>query len=561
MIGTIRKHSKWLWALIIVGTIASFVVFFTPGAGRSSYRPGSENYGSIDGVRVTKDDYVNAYREALLVYFVASGGDWPGPDATKNGFDLQRETYQRLFFIQKLKEYDIHVDSVAVAQAANEILLQFGRGKEIPFDTFVQQVLKSHVDAEDFERYIRHQLAIQQLASVIGLGGDLVTPQEAKSLYIRDNQELSTEGVFFSGSNYMAGVTAPTPGAIAEFYTNQMSAYRLPERVQVDYVAFGITNFMAEAVQQMAKLTNLNAMVDQVYEERGTNYYSEAKSPEEAKQKIREEMRHQLALGAARKKADEFASTLFDIEPVRAENLAALAGTNGLTVRVTAPFDEETGPVEFDGGANFAKEAFARTADEPFAGPLIGENAVYVISIKKRIPSEVPPLDSIRSKVVADYKNNEAVTLARQAGEAFVQTLTNGLTQGKTFVGICAGAKLKPLLVPPVSISTRDLPEIESYVTLYQFKQIAFSTPVGKASDFSPTRDGGMVVYVQQRLPVDQAKMAADMPEFLKTVHQARRQEAINLWIGREAGKQEAFVRDILFGRSKSSSTSRPDNS
>jgi hypothetical protein len=230
---------------------------------------------------------------------------------------------------------------------------------------------------------------------VVGLAGDLVTPQEAQAIYARENQEFASEIVFFSGTNYQMSVATPTPETLREFYTNQLSTYRLPERVQVNYVAFEATNFLADADKEIAKLTNFNAIVDQVYQQRGTNFYSEAKSPEEAKQKIRVELRHEQALMEARKKADAFANVLFEKDPMRAEDLLAFAKTNSLKVKTTAPFDLQEGPSEFDGGPNFAKEAFRLNDEVPLAGPIIGENGVYVIKfwlITSTLRLSLPPV-------------------------------------------------------------------------------------------------------------------------------------------------------------------------
>ena len=236
-------------------------------------------------------------------------------------------------------------------------------------------------------------------------------------------------------------------------------------------------------------------------------------------------------------RSNDFASDLYDQQPQRPENLASLAATKGLTAKVSAPFDEENGPADFDGGVNFAKTAFKLTPEEPFAGPLLGGDSVYVIALTKRIPSEIPPLAQIRSQVEADYKISQAARIARAVGNQFASSVTNGLAKGKTFAGICSEAKVKPTVIPPFSLGTRELPELEGDVTLNQLKQIVFDTQPGKASNFVPTREGGLVVFVQQRLPLDEAKMRADMPEFLKAVRSSRENEAVNLWYRHEAEK------------------------
>jgi hypothetical protein len=516
--------------------------------GRSSVRRGEGNYGSIDGERITDEEFHGAYADTCLRYFFAHT-EWPNRGAKKADFDEDRETYQRLFLIRKLKEYDIQVDNDLVAKVAANFLRSFERDGHVTPNDFVQRVLPSQrFTAEDFEGYIRHELGIQQLFSVVGLSGKLVLLPEVQSLYEREREDLSTEAVFFSGSNYLASVPAPTPEALAQFYTNQMSAYRVPDRMQVSYVVFNVTNYLAAA----EKKTNWTDQAEAVLRQLGTNYVRFGKTPDEAKTNILDRMVRQEALREASQKANTFANQLFDKKPVQPENLAALAKEQGLAVKVTAPFDEENGPAELAAGPNFTKTAFSLSPDDnPFADePQICEDGVYVIAYDKKYPSEIPPLDKIRERVTAEYRYSQAVLLARQAGTSFVQTLTNGLAQGKSFSAICVDAKVKLILVPPFSLSTRELPEVEDHIHLNQFKQIAFTTPPGKVSAFSSTLEGGAVVYVQQRLPIDREKMRADMPAFLDSIRQQRARDAINDWFSKEASKS---LRDTPLGQPRQS--------
>ena len=119
-------------------------------------------------------------------------------------------------------------DPEAAAQLAGIILRQLGNnGQAVPLETFVDQVLKPHnITAEDFQNFLEHDVSIQQLVSVIGASGKLVSPAEIKSLYVQEYQDLAVDAVFFSASNYMAKIQEPAPEALAQFYTNQLAAYR-----------------------------------------------------------------------------------------------------------------------------------------------------------------------------------------------------------------------------------------------------------------------------------------------------------------------------------------------
>ena len=257
----------------------------------------------------------------------------------------------------------------------------------------------------------------------------------------------------------------------------------------------------------------------------------------------------------AAKQANVFANEVFDKEPTRPENLAALAKQKSLTVKVSAPFDREEGPKDLHVNADFAKKAFGLTTNEPFAGPIAGEDAVYVIAMDKRIPSEIPPLEQIRERVTADYKYDQAKSLARQAGQAFYTTLTNGLGQGKTFSNICAEAKVQMTELPPFSLSTRAVPEAEDHLSLNGrggLKELAFSTTPGKAANFQPTSEGGAILYVKAKLPLDQAKLNAELPNFVDSVRQTRQSEAFNEWFRRQA---ERGLQDTPLGRPKAAPT------
>jgi hypothetical protein len=553
MFAHLRKHQTWLLGVIVTITIVSFVVFFNPNNRGSGSSRGPANFGSINGERITEEDFHNARKEVYLQYFFMTGGNWLDneTEAKKAGFDFEQRLYVRLLLIQKIEQLGIHVSSEMAGQIATEMLHQFGSPT-----AFVEKVLQPRgFQMSDLERFVRHDLGIQELISAVGLSGKLVTQQEAQSLYVREHEELSTQAAFFDGSNYLAQVSAPAD-AVAQFYTNHIPDYEIPERVQVSYVKFGYSNQIAKAEQE---LTNLTEIVESNLQRMGSNYVRYGKTPQEAEEKIREDLLLQRALPEVRKEAIAFAGPLF--EPTNAPTLEQLAKTNGLTVNVTPPFDIATGPTNLDVGPEFAKIAFSLSAERPVPEPIITRDGVFIIEHKNSLPREIPPLEKIRDQVVADYKFSQAVALARKSGMEFARTVTNGLAQNKSFEPIAAEAKVKPVTLPPFSLSTRSLPEVEDRISLngtrtgLGLKQIAFSTPPGKASGFHETNDGGLVLYVKERLPLDETKMKSELPAFISSVRLNRSREAFDMWLRREADKG---LRDTpLFHRQEAPATAK----
>jgi hypothetical protein len=546
MFGTIRKHQTWLWAIIITVIIISFVIFFSPYSKLNPGR-GVANYGSINGQRISPEDFANAWHEVELRLFFMNNR-WPEETDKK---DLEAEVYKWLLLLQKQKQMGVQISSEVAAQTARAMLSQFQRAGLSSPAVFEKQVLMPHgMTLEDFERYTRHYLGIQEMIATLGLSGKLVTPQEAQELYVREHQELATEAVFFAGTNFLSKVSV-TPEMISQYYSNRLAKYRVPDHVQVSYVEFDYSNFLAQATQELANLvTNLDLQVAQAYQQDPTNFLREMKATSlaDARTKVHDLRLKELQAQAARKKAGEFANPLYDMEPLKEENFEKVAKAQGLAVHVTAPFDRENGPKDLDVAQDFTTRAFTRTPEDPFAGPFLGRNAAYVFALKQKLPSEIPPLDKVRDQVIADYKEEQARTLAISAGMMFYQTLTNGLGQGKTFSAVCTDAKQPVVALPPVSISTRDIAEVEEHLNMNQFKQAAFSTPVGKVSPFQATSDGAMVLYVKSKLPLDQERMNSTLPSFINSVRQSRQSEAFNEWFSKQAN---AGLRDTPLGQQR----------
>src|SRR5580704_17431062 len=112
MIGTIRKHSKWLLWVIAGATIASFVLFMGSGPARSGGGGQSVNTnlvnGSIYGEKVTPEKYNHAQHDVDL-YFLFNYGAWGlhTPNVTQER--LLQQIYVRMLLLQKAQSVGIHV--------------------------------------------------------------------------------------------------------------------------------------------------------------------------------------------------------------------------------------------------------------------------------------------------------------------------------------------------------------------------------------------------------------------------------------------------------------------
>jgi hypothetical protein len=540
MIGTIRKHQTWLWAFLITAVVISFVVYFTPTVRRGYFRNGRTSLGTIHGRPISRAQYFEAMREAQLNFFIRYG-TWPDrSEANRFRYNLERETRDRLVLIEKMHEFNIQVEEGAMAQWITERFAdqkQPGKAK-VNYQNFIKFELPRHgVTEPEFLQFIRHEVGLAHLVGLTAIAGRLVTPREATELYRQEHEQIEAEAVVFLSTNFLASVKLE-PAALEQFYTNRQSLYRIPERLQVSYVRFPLTNYVAEADAALAKITNLAAIIEQTYAARGASFYTDTNGqvmpPEAAKAKEKQNLRERQALYAAHKAAAQFGSELQTNQPVKAENLNQLAAAKGMPVRVTDPFSEFETPRNLAVDANFSQAAYKLTPEQPISSPIRAQDGVYLIALKQRLPSELPSLDSIRARVSEEYVQDQARLLARQAGTNFVTKLTNGLAAQKNWSAICAEAGVKPLVLPKFSPATRALPELDRRLDLGQLRMASYGVAAGKTSDLVTTREGALVLYVKSRAPVAEADLKKDLPKFLASLRQSRQMDAFYEWFGKQ---------------------------
>ena len=547
MIGTIRKHSALLWWSIIPITILSFVVFMGSGPSRNNGGGGSGgSYGTLYGHEITAGEVAQAKKDFDL-YFLVNYGEWPDKSRNATAPQIEQQIYLNLLLTQKAKSLGVSVGDDVILDAASQMLrstaltraLNTG-GQPVPMDKFVENILKPrNLTAIDFQNAVRTQLIIEQLRLTLGLSGALVTPQEAAALYDREHQEVSAQAVFFSASNYLSQATV-TPAAAAQFYTNYMSYYRVPDRLQVHYVWFNVTNFLAQSKAEWAK-TNFETTVDQFYRQFGATEFKDLKA-DEAKVKIRETLIQRRALNDAADQAKDLVSELWAMEPVKPENIVTVAQKKGLTVKLSAPFAAAgINAPDFANAAAVEPAAFKLTAESPFSDRILGDDGIYVIGLANQLPSAVPAFTEIRSRVEQDLRGQLALALAHKAGTNFYVTAAVQTAAGKSFAQVAVGEGHPPVVLSPFSLSSASVPEAGDHAEIGALKQAAFTTTPGHISQFMPTADGGFVMFVQKLSPPDAAIKAAAMSSpagFLSQVRRGRENEAFNIWVNNEANRE-----------------------
>jgi hypothetical protein len=300
---------------------------------------------------------------------------------------------------------------------------------------------------------------------------------------------------------------------------------------------------LAKAEKELDKQlgTNLDKYIDQEYLQAGSAAFKDESglqlSAEFAKAKIKKQILRNAELIEARKDANNELSQGHDEQhPYSAADLAALAKSRNLKVQTSEPFDLKNPPKELAVPLKALRVLFSLRDDDPSMvydpSPLVGEESVYIVGLHKRIPSAIQPLSTIHNKVIADYRQDKALEMAKAAGTKFESALEAGLAQGKTFDTMCAAQFVRPQTLSPFSLTSTSVPEVPEKSEFEQLQDLAGKMHPGQCSPFIPTARGGFLLYIKARLPVDEGAMQRDLPAFLSRMRERFQIAAFNAWFG-----------------------------
>lgn len=539
MIGSIRKHSNWLWAIIVTAVIASFLIWSDARGGRSTFDLGGADFGKLYGRPITRDQIIKA-RTAAAVDEALRGGRGRGASA-----DNERQVAELMVLQAKVKEFGIQVGDEAVGRYLRENFKDPNTGT-FNYDSFIQNLRqRARIDEGTFLEHIRQQVAIQHLVDTVGAASRMVTPREVEADYRRDNERWVTKAALFSSSNRLAGITAK-PEDLTRFYSNRIAYYRIPERSVLVYVRFDATNHTAEAESMIAKEAGFTNRLEEFYKQRGADSFRDDNDKvlgkEAALRKIRDEAVAQGALSLARQAAVRFNDELGGLTNVTASAFALTASKLKVPLRSTTPFRAGERIVGLESVQSLPQRVAGLNAETPYTEPLDGDGFVVIPMLQTKLPPETPSFETVRERVVQDYKLDRARIAAREAGEKFQVAAAAGLEAGKRFADIAAAEKATVINVPEFTAASQNVAGLDSRLNLYLLRNAAASTKPNGVSRYTEGSDGGFVLHLEKKEPVSDEVVKQALPTALTEARQQRRIAVFQAWFAAELQKSGALA-------------------
>jgi len=165
---------------------------------------------------------------------------------------------------------------------------------------------------------------------------------------------------------------------------------------------------------------------------------------------------------------------------------------------------------------------------------------VFLLIAIEEAPAHVPPFEEVRGDLRARLVQERARQAAnRQAQELRVKLLAKrqeGLTAEEAYLTL----GISPTRPTPF---TRRGP-IEGLEDSAELAKALARVAPGQFSDIVPTPTGFVVGFVEERLPVEEATMAAEQEAFRDTLLETRRQERLTDWL--DELRQRARLKSFL---------------
>jgi hypothetical protein len=180
-------------------------------------------------------------------------------------------------------------------------------------------------------------------------------------------------------------------------------------------------------------------------------------------------------------------------------DFAKIATDFSLTPHETDFFSLRGAVTGINAGPQFNQAAFSLSPDMPFSDPVRGEDGYYVLEYLASRPSEVPPFDQVKERVVDLLKQQRAVDAAVKQGREVAAKVKEAVIAGKSFSDACASAHLKAKTLEPFSIAQ----ETTNVPFANRIKDMALGMPTNTVSDFILTPDGGLFFHLKKRTPPD----------------------------------------------------------
>ena len=403
-----QKKQSFIIKIVFVIIVLSFVgtIFLVWGKGGGDGPGSSLGYAAkVNGHKITLEDYQSSYQRIRNMYQQIYGQTIPAEMEKMLG--LKKVALDNLIdnylIMKEARSMGIKVSKDEVA-ASIEAMSTFQKDGRFDFNLYQQLLKGNRVTTKDFEEGQKSELILQKARQAIK---DKVAVSDADALaqYKKENDKLELEYVSFAPAEVIGEVKL-TEAELNDFLQKNQSAFKTPEKVALSYI-------LLDPSSQAAKLTLTEDEIQTFYQKNIDRW--QGKDGILPLSDVKDKVKADALKQKASKQAFELAAdTLY--KNIKSGDLNLIAGQLNLKVQETPIFAANAPPQALANEAAVLKKALELKQGE-LGGPVETAKGIYILKVKERKPSVVPPLAEIKAVVELKAKEAKSIELAQKKAE------------------------------------------------------------------------------------------------------------------------------------------------
>jgi parvulin-like peptidyl-prolyl isomerase len=209
--------------------------------------------------------------------------------------------------------------------------------------------------------------------------------------------------------------------------------------------------------------------------------------------------------------------------------LEEVAKKFGVEVKEAPPFPLDAPPEELDKSDEVARTTFERLSkDEPNSDVVLTENGYYVLQLADVIPARPLTFEEAKPKLTEQLTQERSQEAMNLKAAEFRTKIDAELKAGKTFADAAAAAGATAEKLPPFSMAEpAKLDSPDARIIMGRSLDLA----EGQLSEPTPSPGGMILVHVDKRLPVDEAKFEQEKTVIAESVLRSKRDAAFAQWL------------------------------
>jgi peptidyl-prolyl cis-trans isomerase D len=518
---TFQQHFKWLFVVLLIVVIISFVFITNASSGLGQGGQGKAPDRPFFGLNLSNQEAVRRLMEDAQLSLHLRRPVFQEPPSEG---EIQQHALQRhaaLHFADQLRLPAPGTDSpefAAYIQTLGRFAGPDGNFDPKAFESF-RDSLKTNprLTEGDVARVLLDDVRAQAYEKLLAGPGYVLPSDIAEQLARRDTRwTLALASI--DGKSFAPRIdVSDTP--VAAWFENHARRYEIAPRASVAAITFpAAADSVTVTETEVRAAYDANPERYPAPEAQPPAIQIDAKDPEAVfaavRARVEADLRKQRAERAALAAADDLTVKLLE-QRIATEKLPEFLAARGLTLEELGPVGVGAIPAALGGDAaaiRIAPEVLRLAADRPYSNPVSTPAGAAVLVWRESIPARVPALAEVRDQVLADYQVAERRRLFNEAGRQLRDSVAAAVAAGRPFAEAVTTAAttagLKVEIKTPAPFTLTQPPQDIDFTAF----QALGTLNEGQVSEFLPSRsESALLVHaLKKEIPAfDPASPAA----------------------------------------------------